>query len=111
MHWYILYRNGSREISNMVVAWLEESDAINEIDAYVEWDKKASGATTWELVQAPRSPRENYFKRKLPKKGSDPDGDITYTDQLEYHWVLEDYRAAEETILRKIPSVTNKAAD
>ena len=94
MFWFILYRNGGREISDMVVAWLDEQTSEAEIDKYLEWDRKASDTTAWELVRVPRIERESYFKPQ--QKKSDPD------DLLEYHWVLEDLRNANEEILRSI---------
>ncbi len=96
MIWFILYRNGGREVTDMVVAWLDKATADAEIEAYVDWDRKASGATSWELVSVPRQKRQSYFKP--PRKKSDP------TDLIEYHYVLEDLRVegAEETLVRAI---------
>ena len=93
-YWLILYRNKSRETSDMVVAWLDKATAEDEIERYVAWDRNASGAAEWELIRVPRQERPTYYK--APKKKSDP------SDLLEYHFVLEDYRAADEELMRAI---------
>ena len=92
--WYALFRNDGaetntgREIKHMVVAWLDESLMNDELKQYIEWDKKASEATKWDVVRYIRTKRtEGYFKDK--KKDSDP-------DLLEYHWVWEDFQNAQK---------------
>jgi hypothetical protein len=96
--WYALFRNEGeesstgREIKHMVVAWLDKANLDNEIDRYIAWDRKASGATKWDIVQYARSDREEgYYKEK--KKETDP-------DLLEYHWVWEDFQncTKDETV-------------
>ena len=92
--WYALFRNDGdttetgREIKHMVVAWLDEASMNAELDRYIAWDKNASGATKWDIVQYTRTDRvEGYFKDK--KKDKDP-------DLLEYHWVWEDFQSSED---------------
>ena len=93
--WYALFRNDGdttetgREIKHMVVAWLDEASMNAEVDRYIAWDKNASGATKWDIVQYTRTDRpEGYFKDK--NKDSDP-------DLLEYHWVWEDFQNAVQS--------------
>ena len=97
MYWYILFRNNGRELAHMVVAWLDDASAHAEAKAYIDWDRKASGASGWELVQIQRKQRSSYFKPVQSK--NDPD------DAIEYHWVWEDYQehGQGEQLLQSFP--------
>ena len=71
----------------MVVAWLDETSMNSELDRYIAWDKNASGATKWDIVQYTQTDRsEGYYKDNKEDEAH---------DLLEYHWVWEDFQNAQ----------------
>ena len=93
-NWYALMRRDSREIKDMIVAWLTPSEMGEQLRAYTSWDTKATGTTTWEVIRFPRKERADYFRTQ--KRQEDP-------KLIEYHWVLEDMEASSPEVLERIP--------
>lgn len=91
--WLGLMRGNSRKIEDMVVAWMNAGDCDAELEAYVQWDVRATATASWELISFFRQPRDDYYRRK--ERAEDP-------DLIEYHWVLEDLETQKVTVVRKI---------
>jgi hypothetical protein len=96
--WYALFREPDetelleRPVTDMVVAWLGETDCDAELDRYLMWDRQASPhCASWRLVEFGRRPRASYFR-------THKDAD----DLIDYHFVLEDWNEARTQAAVKV---------
>ena len=92
--WHALVRGDSRRIEDVVAAWLDEESALEELDRYLEWDRRAAETSNWQFIRFARAPRDNHYRAK--SRANDP-------DLIEYHWVMYDMADGPITVLKNLP--------
>jgi hypothetical protein len=92
--WYVIYRNGSTEVENMITGYASLEEAKATFEMWARWD--ACRATSWQLVSFPRT-REPRVRRK--RRGNEP-------DTLEFHDVLDDLDLATEDKIKTEDHIT-----